>query len=282
MKFTAWDIETDTSGGFGLDPDNGSIASIAAATFDLDLEVTGALVETSAFYGSVDTMGGERNLLNALDDWMHLYAPHGPLVGWNSACFDAPFFKRRSEILGLDSHIGLTFDPSITPKYEPLPGFDGGYLHTWCETEGIDLAVEAFDRSWCEANGVEFSLKSVAEHHGFVPVVVDRSQIHLLDHDGLRAYNLSDVRITAELFAIHRRAGAAIERLRAKTKALEDLFSVVMRLVESVERDVRLANDVDHGLVLQDVAAHLRSAATVLTVEIRSEPIKAVTIRGQR
>jgi len=197
--FTAWDIETDTSGGFGLDPNHGGITSIAAGVYSLAPD--GDLAELHQFYACAGTGMSEAEVLGKFDRWLNVFAPLGDLVGWNSSCFDAPFCFRRAEILGLRLDLFLSFDPDIVPKYDPTPGFAGGYRHRWHGVTGFDLAFDrvAFTRAWCDDNGVKYSLKPVAQHFGLEPIEVARDRVHELTADELRAYNLSDVRATAWL-----------------------------------------------------------------------------------
>ena len=204
MNFVAWDIETDTSGGGGLDPTVAGVVSIAAAVYR---STPTGLTEHEVFYDAVAGPSpiSEAALLVAFDRWLAARALRDEdmthLVGWNSAVFDAPFVARRSEILRTEIDLYLSFAPEIVPKYEPLPGFAGGYHHRWYGLRSRDQAYGRFNRGWCEAAGINWRLKDVAEHHGLDPVRVDRENIHLLSGSELAAYNLSDVRMTAALTA---------------------------------------------------------------------------------
>ena len=225
--FVAWDIETVTSGGHGLDPNEGGILSIAAAAYS-DCEPDSP--PTSTFYASVlesvpaelrpRTFAdpSEEAVLFAFNRWLGRATPDwiaGPLVGWNSSCFDAPFAFRRAELLRVRIDLSLSFAPDIVSKYPPLPGFHGGYEHNWTpEWFGVDLAYSAYSRGNCEHWGVRHRLKDGAEHFGITDGVrVDASKVSDLSGDDLRAYNLSDVRLTAELYKRHVRE---VEASRAR------------------------------------------------------------------
>lgn len=199
LRFVAWDIETDTSGGFGLDPNHGPIVSIAAGEY---VAVDGRLEELETFVAQVGAIATEATLLVAFDLWLRGRSAGCEIVGWNSSCFDAPFVRRRSQILGVPVDLALVLDPRIVPKYGPTPGFIGGYQFTWAGHPSIDLAYELYGPDRCERIGCAWSLKPVAEHHGIEMVVVDRERIHELADSDLAAYNLSDVRGTASLYAI--------------------------------------------------------------------------------
>lgn len=212
MKFISWDIETDTSGGGGLEPATAGITSIAAGVYESD---PSSLTEYDTFFmavGDPHPSGDgrtvdEATVIKSFDNWVRFGDLWDPseidyLVGWNSAVFDAPFVFRRSEMAGLDIELYLSFDPSITPKYDPIAGFAGGYRHRWAHLTSRDIAYGLFfNRTWCDERDVPWRLKDVGEHHGLTPVRVDREKIHELSRPELAAYNLSDVRTVASLYA---------------------------------------------------------------------------------
>lgn len=200
MQFIAWDIETDTSGGYGVDPNKGGVLSIAAGHY----EATGTgITEVGSFFRHIrpGDDGSERELLEEFDLWL-LLRPVGRLLGWSSAFFDAPFCRRRADLVGADLELELTFDPAMKIKYPPLPGFEGGYSHTWHGHTGRDLQHTDFDAAWCAKHGTRRGLKPVSQHFGGEPIEVDREKMHLLTDDELRDYNMSDVEMTARLYAI--------------------------------------------------------------------------------
>ena len=46
-----------------------------------------------------------------------------PVTCWNGAVFDGPYLAGRADALGVERPCTLFADRSITPKYEPQPGF---------------------------------------------------------------------------------------------------------------------------------------------------------------
>lgn len=146
-----------------------------------------------------DDHGGEEGVLTTLVD--ALVDGTGPVVTWNGSVFDMPFIADRIRLLGLDRLLGafeLTPDPDVVPKYEPLPGHDGGYAVRVAGREHVDLAYlvreDAADR------GVSWSLKPyVKAVLGVEPVEVDRTAMHLLTKEEHDAYLASDAVVTWQL-----------------------------------------------------------------------------------
>lgn len=200
MQFIAWDIETDTSGGFGTDPNNGGIISIAAGRYEAT--ATG-LIEIDTFFDQVPAGDDdvEREVLEAFDLWLLLQST-APLIGWSSTFFDAPFCHRRAEMVGAQLGLDLTFDPELKREPPPLPGFDGGYNHVWHGHASRDLQHSDFDSAWCAEHGTRRGLKAVSRHFGGEPIEVDRALMHLMTDEDLRAYNMSDVEMTARLYGL--------------------------------------------------------------------------------
>lgn len=98
----------------------------------------------------------------------------------------------------------LLMDTSISPKYEPQPGFDlvGYHLSMWAtggnHKSHSDMAYVWKD--WAIDNEVTWSLKPVAKALGVEGVIeVDREHVHLLSVPERMAYNLSDVVATYRL-----------------------------------------------------------------------------------
>lgn len=207
VKLLSLDIETDTSpltdaekaAGFtsrGLVPEITPVTAVAFAD------------ENGARAHHLSTQGNERHLLAAVAYLVHAFArqhPDAVLVTWNRSVFDLPFLADRARIVGLGeqwyANLELTPDPSFVPKYEPLPGHDGGYAATWNGLRHIDMAY--VDKDECLAAGVSWSLKPWAKHLGMDPVEVDRTRMHELTAEELDAYVTSDAVITHGLAARH-------------------------------------------------------------------------------
>jgi uncharacterized protein YprB with RNaseH-like and TPR domain len=118
--------------------------------YALDIETTGLDCRTDritsvAVYNpevsAVFDDSNEERLLGHLHRFIAELDP-GQIVTWNGAVFDGPFLATRAETgLRMSGMFPLRKDPSISPKYEPQPGFDpvgyhlamaatGGHHHT--------------------------------------------------------------------------------------------------------------------------------------------------------
>lgn len=174
VSLLAFDIETT-----GLDPLVDSITS--AAVF-------------GSGYAAVIEARDEACLIELI---AQVFEQAGPvtIVGRNSAVFDFRFLYARCRAIGVPPFVGLAFDPQIAPKYDPLPGFLGGYDVVVSTDRGslrhVDIAYRY--KSWAEMNQVPWSLKPVARAHGIEMIEVDRAHMGLLTTPERMAYNLSDV-----------------------------------------------------------------------------------------
>lgn len=173
------DIETDTTTG-GLDPRTSSIVAVALTRPD----------------GTTVFTGDEHQIITDLD--RHLAgAPAGVLVTWNGSKFDLPFIADRAATLGLTIGLRLHLDPTIPVGRGSLPGHTGAYRAHWHGHRHLD----AF-RAFADIGGAlahSCSLKTMARLCGLRPVEVDRTAIHHLGADDLRAYVASDATVTREL-----------------------------------------------------------------------------------
>ena len=180
------DIETDTSGGFGLDPRFGGVASVALWSAD----------EAVVFDSTC-----EASMLADLAAWLtNPYREAGVIATWNGAAFDMPFLKTRADMLGVDTLstiLRLELSDLRPIKYEPIGGHDGAYLIGVGRHDHVDV-MRAW-QPWAKEQGISAGLKSVAAANNIECVVVDREQIHQLTRQELVAYNLSDVAATYEL-----------------------------------------------------------------------------------
>lgn len=193
------DIETDTSPltpeelaeGYapdsrGLDPRIGRITAVAVA---------------DAYPTPIVFTGEEDAILRDLDQYFH-QAPPGLIATWNGSCFDLPYIADRTEArFAIAGAIGIVLqpDPFITPKYSPLPGHSGGYTAAWLNRTRVPhahLDVAYAYRTALYNEGVPWTLKDAARAHGFDPVEVDRTKMHLLSAEERSAYVSSDARVT--------------------------------------------------------------------------------------
>lgn len=192
--YIVWDIETDTSGGFGLDPRNGGIVSVAIGLVKNFVIQDGFFLNVDDSLTEKDLLIGVQNILAAAPDYL-------PLVGWNSSFFDAPFMFYRANVNELyESGMVLSHNPLLRCKYEPIPPFVGGYDHVICGLRGVDITQTYYTREWAGSNGLKSaSLDAVANHLGFTGIKPDRTKIHELTPQELEAYNLSDITRTHAL-----------------------------------------------------------------------------------
>lgn len=179
------DIETDTSGGYGLDPAKGGIVSIAVVGPDGDY-----VLDIDEFAGN------ERRLLVGFNHLLG-FLPAGVMATWNGSGFDGPFLAERCERHGIETGIELVYDPTLPIKYDPLPGHPGAYRVAFDAHGHIDVAY-AYRRFAAEA-GVSWSLKPVAKAAGLEVIEVDRTRIHELTSDEREAYVASDARLARQL-----------------------------------------------------------------------------------
>lgn len=181
FPLTVIDIETDTNGVNGLDPRESRVVSAAVAYDDQDPVV---LDDTD-----------ERSLLVQLGEAVR--HRRGLLITWNGAGFDLPFLAVRAGMLGLDIGLETITDNSLPVKYAAPAGLGGPVRARWGGTAHLDISF--LYQAEADARAVNWSLKPVARAFGLTPVEVDRTKIHELRDDELRAYVLSDVDVTLHL-----------------------------------------------------------------------------------
>src|SRR5690606_11094208 len=143
--------------------------------------------------------GGEAEILERTQAWLD-DQEDGVLLTWNGSVFDLPFIDARARQVGVELNLRLTRDPSIVPKYEPIPGYEGGYDATWAGLRSRDVAYIAEELAM--RSDTVWSLKPFARSLGLEPVEVDRSDIHSLTPEELSTYVASDAR-TPLLIAEH-------------------------------------------------------------------------------
>lgn len=183
FPLVALDIETDTSGGGGLDPVRAGIVALALAFSDASSQV----------FADTD----EAVLLTRASHVLRRRA--GLLVTWNGGGFDLPFIVARARILGLDLGLATVFDPDIVVKYPPSPGLGGPVRGRWASMSHVDIAP--LYRNIATDLSVSWNLKAVARAFGLTPVEVDRTHVHELTAAELDAYVMSDALVTLDLAA---------------------------------------------------------------------------------
>lgn len=189
--FYALDIETDTTVN-GLDPREAAVVAVAVSCSD-----------GRSFVFS----GPEKNLLTELEAFVGTLEP-GVLITWNGSVFDLPFLVDRFRLNGVETSLFIKMDPTVLVKYQPLPGHQGGYRARWAEHVHCDVSPIFLDTA--RRLGVRHALKPVARAVLDVePIEVDRSRIHQLTEQELKAYATSDTDITLALASLKRREVAA-------------------------------------------------------------------------
>jgi len=177
----AFDIETDTSEGFGLEPLKGKITEIAVATR------TDEHVFVSA---------NESEMIVRFNNWL-MCLPVGEVATWGGARFDIPFIWTRAQILGID------LDWSLVPagpvvKYTPTAPHDGQYeVKFHGRLDHFD--IEPLYKNFAQTSSVDWKLKPVSVAKGMSPIEVDRANLHLLSPAEREAYAASDARVTYDL-----------------------------------------------------------------------------------
>lgn len=196
----AIDIETDTSDLTQAEKDAGHTARglVPAIT---PIISAGLYDGTEPVVLDRESCGGEAGLIRSLVEI--LADGDGPIVTWNGSVFDMPFIVDRIHLLGLDDLLGafeMTPDPSSVPKYEPLPGHEGGYRVRVAGREHVDVAYLV--REDAKDRGVSWSLKPYAAARlGVTPIELDRTAMHKLTREQLAEYQASDAVITWDLAA---------------------------------------------------------------------------------
>ncbi len=178
--------------------------------YALDIETTGLNpwknhVTTISIYSPQASIvledTNEKRLLNNIQEWL-CSQPKGLMCSWNGAIFDFPWLQARMKVNQVSCKFILELDPTIVPKYPPLPGFKGGYSVVVVDKDEIQHTHidTAFSyQAWSEKNGIHWGLKPVAKANGIKIIEVDRTKMDKLTIPERMSYNLSDVVATWEL-----------------------------------------------------------------------------------
>ena len=182
IPLVSLDIETDTSGGGGLDPTTSKVVAASLAYSDTDK------VE-------VFDSNSEEEILQDIEKV--LTARTGLLVTWNGAGFDLPFLYARYGFTKTTTSLRVAADPSIPAKYAPPAGLGPPVRSTWNHLAHVDISY--LYAGVAREGNIKWSLKSVAKHLGYSPVEVDRERVHALTPEELREYVASDALVTVKL-----------------------------------------------------------------------------------
>ncbi len=185
-RIYAFDAETDTSRGHGLNPLKARITDLSLSTEAGD---------------EVFSDADEADLLTAFDDAIYDLPP-GLLLTWNGTHFDLPFLDTRFDRNGLLHH-GFSFipTPAYPPKYELLPGHDSGLTATYACKTGVhahlDIAYAA--KAIADREHIKWALKPVARALGIDMIELDRTHLERYSEEERRAYVGSDSRGTRQV-----------------------------------------------------------------------------------
>lgn len=188
-RIHALDIETDNSNGHGLNPDKSRITELAIQGHNA--ETTVVLADES----ESSTLFGVRNHLTK--------QPPGLIVTWNGTFFDLPFMHTRSGIMLAATGLSIEEDPDLKPKYELLPGYNGGVIGTF-ESNNPNIPHMHMDiapayKQFAADHGVPWSLKPVCAAAGIGMYELDRTRLEKFTPEQRRRYVLSDTNGTLEL-----------------------------------------------------------------------------------
>lgn len=182
IPLVSLDIETDTSGGGGLDPTVSKVVAASLAYSDTD--------EVHVFDSN-----NEEEILQDIEK--ALTTRTGLLVTWNGAGFDLPFLSSRYSITQTTTSLRVAPDPLIPAKYTPPAGLGPPVRASWNHLAHVDVSY--LYAGVAREENIKWSLKSVAKHLGYSPVEVDRERVHVLTLEELREYVASDALVTVKL-----------------------------------------------------------------------------------
>ncbi len=182
---TGYDLETDNSAGFGLDPTQGQITELVL--------VNGAQ--------TIVLSGDERHILQGLADYLNARPAGEELDAWNSHGFDIPFLGRRGDLHG--EHLtgwGLALHDSAVPgTFHTVGGFDQPQGLTWTTPAGgthrdVDVML-TIKNAKLRGRG-QLGLKPTARAFGAEPIELDRTRLHEYTPQERTEYVASDGLVT--------------------------------------------------------------------------------------
>lgn len=178
---TSFDIETDTGGGYGLDPRGGQITELVLANRDAVLVLS----------------GDERHILQGLADYLNARPAGEVLASWNGSGFDNGFLATRGSMH--TEHLtgwGMTVDPIAEEvgSHYVCAGYDAPLTMTWTRADGgehhdVDL-MRVLKTSPLRRRSLR--LKDNARRWGAEPIELDRAAMHEATAAEREAYVGSD------------------------------------------------------------------------------------------
>lgn len=178
--YVAFDIETDTSRGYGLRPHRTQITELVLSDKNETIVLS----------------GDEKHILQGLADYMNSRTEPITLVGWNNSAFDNSFLHIRAQahpdLKGWGGDLRLSHQPGGYPAV-------GGYRHpqafSWKTPDGVQHGSE--DAMLTVINSPKYSertarLKPLATEHGMNVVELDRDRLHEYSAQEREEYVASD------------------------------------------------------------------------------------------
>lgn len=177
----AFDIETDTSNGFGLRPMLTQITEVVVSSRD----------QSWIFAGD------ERHILESFAELLNSQQNPVVMAGWNNWCFDNIALQTRAEHHEIEGWGGELEETSNFTVFEPAGPSSSAQALTWVTPDGLTLRdIDIFQEKvvWDRARGEKYTqgLKPFVENLGCEPIKVDRHRLHELSQDERRDYVLSD------------------------------------------------------------------------------------------
>lgn len=177
----AFDVETDTAGGFGLRPTRTQITEIVVSAR-----------ETSWVFS-----GDEAFILEKFAELLNSQDGVASLVGWNNRCFDNIALQTRAEYHETPGWNSTLLPADNLSVFEPAGPTPEAQALRWVTPKGNTLEdIDVFQKkvSLDRTRGERYSpgLKRFVESFGVHPVKVDRHRLHELSDSDRQDYVLSD------------------------------------------------------------------------------------------
>lgn len=177
----AFDVETDTSNGEGLNPHKAQITEIVISTKD----------ETVILYGD------EKHILQEFRKHMDSMPDDTTIVGWNNRGFDNIFVSERAKSHNIKGWPGTLVDCDIDSKYAPADGYERPQEMRWRKPNGNVLKDEdgsmmAHQKYKRENLNKSTAMKPFVKEYGVQPIEVNRAEMHKLTEQERKDYVGSD------------------------------------------------------------------------------------------
>lgn len=176
-----YDIETDTSLGYGLRPHRGQITEVVLSSRD----------ESFVFAGD------EKHILEEFATKLNSLPAGDIIVGWNNRCFDNIALQTRAELHGIKNWGGRLVSAPNHTMFSSVGPLNDPQKLVWTTTAGDELQEEdvfQMKSMYDSSQGQRYTrgLKPFVENLGCNPITVDRSMLHNLTDEERIAYVLSD------------------------------------------------------------------------------------------